>query len=48
MRIQTPILTDSGCFGNSYPQMGQTTAFLGTSIAQPGHSFIFSWLLISQ
>lgn len=45
MRIQTPILTDNGCFGNSYPQIGQTFASFSTSIAQPGHSLILFWLI---
>jgi hypothetical protein len=41
MNTQTAIFSDTGCLGNSYPQMGQISAFESTSIAQPGHSFFF-------
>ena len=39
IRSQTPIFNDSGCFGNSYPHMGQVSALFSTCMAHEGHSF---------
>lgn len=44
IRAHASIFIESDCFGNSYPQMGQTSASFDTSTAQPGHSFFFTFL----